>query len=203
MRIWIPIMCVAAAAPLWGGSLWMAPDNNEQALVSDRRASRVGDILTVEIQESASASKTQRKATDTDGSVDAAVGQFLFPVSVSNFGTKGGELPGISFGGTSGYSGGGQVNNTQKLSARAAVMVTDVLPNGNLVIAGVRRITFSGEVQHMVLEGIVSPADISPENVIYSQDIAAARLEVISDGNLTDAEKRGWMGRIYETLRPF
>lgn len=188
---------------LTAGSLWTSPDNNEQALVGDRRASRVGDILTIEVQENASASSSQRKATDTDGSINAAVGQFLFPPSTSRFGTSGGFLPSMNMGGSSEFSGGGQVNSSQRLTARAAVMVTDVLPNGNLVIAGVRRVTFSGETQHMVLQGIANPSDISSENVLLSEDIAAASLEVISEGKLNEAQGKGWVSRLYERLRPF
>lgn len=195
------LFLVPAAVP--AGSLWNSPDNSEQALVADRRASRVGDILTVQIQENATASTSARVATDSGSSVDASVTQFLFSPAVSNFGTKGGELPAIGMSGTNDFSGGGQVNSTQRLNARAAVLVTDVLPNGNLVIAGVRRVSFGGETQHMLLQGIVNPSDISADNVIFSEDIAAATVEVLSDGELSDAQRKGWITQIYEALRPF
>lgn len=190
-------------AVLPAGSLWNSPDNSQQSLVADRRASRVGDILTVQIQENATASSSARMATDSGSSVDAGVSQFLFPPSVSGFGTKGGVLPSIGMEGKNDFSGGGQVNTTQRLNARAAVLVTDVLPNGNLVIAGVRRVSFGGETQHMVLQGIVNPSDISAENVIFSEDIAAATVEVLSDGEISDAQEKGWITQLYEVLRPF
>jgi flagellar L-ring protein precursor FlgH len=118
-------------------------------------------------------------------------------------GSKKGELPGTSNSGKSSYSGGGAVNNSQSLTARAAVLVTDVLPNGNLVIAGVRLVTFSGETQYVVLHGLVRPDDISRENTITSSNIADARVEFFSEGSLTEAQKRGWFGKLYEKLRPF
>lgn len=186
-----------------GGSLWNSPDNSQQALVADRRASQVGDILTVQIQENQSASTSQRRATDSDAGITAGVSQFLFPPAVSKFGTKGGELPGIEMGGGNNFSGGGQVNSTQRLTARAAVVVTDVLPNGNLVIAGVRRVSFGGETQHIVLQGMVNPSDISARNVIFSENIAAATVEVLNDGDLANASKHGWISKIYEAVRPF
>jgi len=83
------------------------------------------------------------------------------------------------------------------------VLVTDVLPNGNLVIAGARKLTFSGETQNVVLHGLVRPSDIDSGNTILSTNIAEARLEFISDGSLTDAQKRGWLTNLYEKLRPF
>jgi hypothetical protein len=75
--------------------------------------------------------------------------------STPAFAKHGGELPGMSATGKSGFSGGGDVSNSQSLSARAAVLVTDVLPNGNLVIQGVRVVTFSGETQYVVLHGMI------------------------------------------------
>jgi len=194
---------IAMTLPLQATSLWTAPGSSEQSLVADVKAGRVGDILTILVSESAAQSSTQSKSTNTDAGIDASVSQFLFPTSASRFGTHHGALPGTSLGGSSNYAGGGKVSNSQSLSARAAVIVTDVLPNGNLVIAGARRVTFSGETQHVILRGIVRAADISSGNTILSSNIADAHLEFISEGDLTDAQKRGWLSRFYELIRPF
>jgi flagellar L-ring protein FlgH len=191
------------ALSLQASSLWTAPGSREQGIVADVKADRVGDILTIVIAESAAQTSSQSKSTNTNSSVDASVSQFIFPPGASRFGTHNGALPGTSFGGGSTHSGGGQVSNSQSLTARAAVVVTDVLPNGNLVIAGARRVTFSGETQHVILRGVVRAADISPANTILSSNIADAHLEFISEGALTDAQKRGWITRLYDFLRPF
>jgi flagellar L-ring protein precursor FlgH len=95
------------------------------------------------------------------------------------------------------------VSNSQTITARAAVLVTDVLPNGNLVIEGARRMTFSGETQHIVLHGVVRAADVSPENTVLSSNIANARVEFITDGDLTDSRKKGWLTKLYDKLSPF
>ena len=76
------------------------------------------------------------------------------------------------------------------------------LPNGNLVIEGVRVVSFSGETQYVVLRGIVRRDDIARDNSVVSTNIADARVEFHSEGSLTDAQKRGWLARIYERLRP-
>ncbi len=185
------------------GSLWTSPGSREQGFAADIKAAQVGDILTIVVSESAVTSSSQNKSTNSDSSADAAVSQFLFPSSVSKFGTRGGQMPGVKFGGKSEFSGGGQVSNSQSLNARAAVLVTDVLPNGNLVISGARRLTFSGETQNVILHGLVRPADIGSDNTILSSNIADARLEFISEGSLSDAQKRGWLSKFYEKLRPF
>ncbi|MFA6286571.1 MAG: flagellar basal body L-ring protein FlgH [Opitutaceae bacterium] len=183
-------------------SLWTAAGSREQGIAADLKAAQVGDIITIVIAENAVQTASQSKSSNSASNMDASVSQFLFPKSVSSFGTLKGSLPAIKFGGTSDFKGGGDVNNSQSITARAAVLITDVLPNGNLVIAGARRISFSGETQNIVLHGIVRPADVTSDNTILSSNIAEARLEFISEGTLTDAQKRGWLSKIYEKLRP-
>lgn len=200
LRLLAPLFALAAL-PAVAGSLWTAPGSREQGVSADLRAARAGDILTIVIAETAAASSSQNKTSGSESNVDAAVSQFLYPGS--GFGTHKGSLPGIKFGGSSDFNGGGQVSNTQSLAARAAVLVIDVLPNGNLVIAGARKVTFSGETQNVVLHGLVRPADIASGNTVLSSNIAEARLEFISEGSLSDAQKRGWLSNLYEKLRPF
>ena len=109
-----------------------------------------GDIVTIVVDESANAQSSQSKKSQRESSLDDAVQRFIFSAAASGLGTKAGELPASRNSGKSSYSGGGAVNNSQSLTARAAVLVTDVLPNGNLVISGVRIVTFSGETQYVV-----------------------------------------------------
>jgi flagellar L-ring protein precursor FlgH len=182
------------------GSLW--PTNaGERGMIADRKASRSGDIITIVVNENAIAQSSQSKKSSRDASLNDSVQQFLF--ANSKLGTHNGGLPGIQLGGTSTYSGGGDVSNSQSLSARAAVLVTDVLPNGNLVIEGARIVTFSGETQYVVLHGLVRMDDVMRDNTVTSSNIADARVEFYSEGQLTDAQKRGWFSKLYERLRPF
>ena len=193
-----------AATSLHAESLWTAAGHvPERSMFADRKAGAVGDILTVVVQETAASSTSQRKKSDRSSSVDASISQFLFPPSVSSFGTKGGVLPATKFAAKNDFSGGGDVSNSQSLTATTAVLVTDVLPNGNLVIQGVRLVTFSGETQYVVLHGVVRPDDISSGNSIFSSSIADARVEFVSQGTLTDAQKKGWLTKVYDLLRPY
>jgi len=195
------LLLISAGRPvLRGGSLWPAEG---VGLVADRKAARAGDILTVVIQESNDASSTQNKQTTRKSSVNDAVSQFIFPPAVSGLGTHAGQLPSLQFSGQSDFTGGGQVSNSQTLNSQAAVLVTDVLPNGNLVIEGVRLLAFSGETQYVVLHGLVRPDDITSTNTVLSSHIAEARVEFINKGAVVDAEKPGWFASLYEFLRPF
>jgi flagellar L-ring protein FlgH len=184
-------------------SLWTAAGSPERGIAADRKASQVGDILTVVVQESASNQSSQRTTTDSGANVNAGVEQWLFPLAASKMGTHNGALPGIKLGGTNDFTGGGQTSASQNLTARAAVLVTAVLPNGNLVIEGARRVTYDGETQHVVLHGVVRSEDVSSGNIVFSSNIADARVEFINEGTLTDAKKKGWLTKLYEKLRPY
>ncbi len=200
----IPLLFLAAAAASASAeSLWTSSSLPERGLVADRKAAKAGDILTIVVEENATATTTQQRKDSRSSSLQDTVNRFLFSVAASKMGTHNGELPAIDITGKSDFSGGGQVDNTQKLSARAAVLIADVLPNGNLVIEGVRLVTFSGETQYVVLHGLVRPDDINPDNTVLSTNVANARVEFYSNGSLTDIQKRGWLGRLYEKLRPF
>jgi len=194
------VLAFAGAAALRAGSIWPAEGNG---MTADHKASHTGDIITVIVQESASASSTQDKEATRKSSMTDAVQQFLFPSSVSGLGTHGGQLPSIQFTGQSDYTGGGKVSNSQSVTSQTAVLVTDVLPNGNLVIEGVRLVSFSGETQYVVLHGLVRPDDISSSNTVLSSSIADARVEFVNKGAIADSQNRGWLSKVYELLRPF
>ncbi len=185
------------------GSLWPSAGQTERSMFADRKASAAGDIVTIVVDESANAQSSQSKKSQRENSLDDAMQKFFLSMAPGSLASKTGDLFGAATSGKSSYSGGGAVNNSQSLTARAAVLVTDVLPNGNLVVAGVRLVTFSGETQYVVLHGLVRPDDVTRENTVTSSNVADARVEFFSEGSLTEAQKRGWLGKLYEKLRPF
>ena len=195
------LLPAAMAIPAKADSLWTSPGAVERPITADRKACRVGDIITIVVSESATQSSSASKKTSTDSSVDASVSNFLF--ANSKMGTHLGSLPATKFGGTSAYTGSGSMDNSQSITTQAAVTIIDILPNGNFVIEGVRRIVYSGETQNAVLHGIVRPDDITASNTVASSNIANARLEFTNSGDLEDAKKRGWFSKMYEWVRPF
>ncbi|HEY5227961.1 MAG TPA: flagellar basal body L-ring protein FlgH [Opitutaceae bacterium] len=197
-------LALAAAPAARCDSLWPSSASGAHAgMFADHKAQAVGDILTIVVNETAVAQSTQSKTSTRDSTINDSVAQFLYPPALSGLGTHGGALPSTQISGKAAYDGGGSVNNSQTLTATAAVVVTDVLPNGNLVIEGRRVVTFSGETQYVALHGIIRAYDINPDNTVLSQNIANARVEFSSSGQLTDAQKRGWFAKLYEVLRPF
>lgn len=188
-----------AAGVARGESVWPMAARSPLGMYADHKANGVGDILTIVVAESVAAQNSQSKKSNRESSLEDAINRFLY----SGLTTHRGELPGINVAGKANYSGGGDISNSQSLSSRAAVLVTDVLPNGNLVIEGVRVVRFSGETQYVVLHGLVRPDDITRDNTIISSNIADARVEFYAEGALTDAQRRGWLSKVYEKLRPF
>src|ERR1700712_1625213 len=163
----LAVMPVLHADSLWSGG------GSDRSMYADRKAARTGDIVTIVVSESVAAQSSQSTKSNRDSSVADAVQSFLYPAT----GLHKGALPSIGFGGKATYNGGGDISNNQSLASRAAALVTDVLPNGNLVIEAVRVVTFSGETQYVVLHGLVRPDDVASGNTVQSSNIAEARVE--------------------------
>jgi flagellar L-ring protein precursor FlgH len=215
--LWLTIAAAAARA----GSLWRDGVTDERGMFADKRAKRVGDILTIVVNENVgmtnSLSTTTNKQNSSqnmsgvEGVASSVINQFLgsFPGILSKrlHGAPGSsvtpQLPLLSTSGTNAFQGGGTITNNQTITARAAVQVIDVLPNGNLVIEGLREISFSKERQFASLHGIVRPYDIQPDNTVDSTNIAAAQIDIVSEGTLTDAQKKGWLLKLDDTINPF
>ena len=199
LGIALAVVFLALAPAARADSLWNGNGQTSRSMFADRKASGKGDILTIVVAESAVAQSSQSKSANRESTLQDAIQRFLY----TGLAAHRGEMPSLNINGKSSYSGGGDVSNSQSLSSRAAVLVTDVLPNGNFVIEGVRIVKFSGETQYVVLHGLVRPDDIGRDNSVISTNIAEARVEFHAEGTLTDAQKRGWLSKIYEKLRPF
>ena len=117
--------------------------------------------------------------------------------------TKKGQLPALKTAAAQSFDGGGQIANSEKITARIAVRIIDTLPNGNLVIEGTRKVSFSGETQDAVLRGVVRTEDVMANNTIYSYNIAEATIKYVSSGTITDNQRKGWFTKIWEKVTPF
>ena len=174
-----------------------------RAIVADKRAAAVGDLLSILVQESSTASKDNSTTTAKKTSVDASISSFLYSPAASGLLTKKGQLPALKFDSSQNFDGGGKINNAENIIARIAVTVIDVLPNHNLVIEGKRTTAFAGETQDVVLRGIVRPADIAANNTVFSYNVADATIKFISRGTVTDSQRKGWFTRIWDKISPF
>jgi flagellar L-ring protein precursor FlgH len=182
-------------------SLWH--DGTSKAMYADKRASSVGDILTIVVQETTTASKDNKSTTTKQTAVDASLQTFLYSPAGSAFLTKAGQMPALKFSGKNDFTGGGTINNSETIIARIAVRVIDVLPNQNLIIEGRRETSFSGEHQTVVLRGLVRLDDVSSANTVFSYNVADASIHIISQGNIADNQRKGWFARLWDKFGPF
>lgn len=197
------LMMNGGIAEVAAKSLWQKTSSHYKGRLADKTARTKGDILTIVISETNTLSNTLSTTTAKEADINNLVTSFLFPAAASGFGSHNGALPRTQIEGDNEYTGGGTISNTLSLTGKASVMVIDVLPNGNLVIEGVRVISSSGERQYVVLHGFVRPYDITSDNMVMSDRIADARIEYISEGSLTEAQKKGWLMRLNDAINPF
>lgn len=188
-------------AMLIADSLWR--DDVSRPMFADKRSTSVGDLLTVIVQETTTTSKDNTTKTAKESGMDASISSFFYSPASSGLLTKGGNMPALKYSSKNDFTGGGAINNSEKLLGRLAVRVVDVLPNRNLVIEGSRETAFSGEQQTVVLRGVVRPEDVAANNTIYSYNIADATIRYVSKGTLTDSQKKGWFTKVWDKVSPF
>lgn len=189
--------------PSWAGDAVFTDVTYSRGMFADRKAVSVGDLLSVIVQENSTATKDVSTKTGKKSSTDVGIDSFLFSPAQSKFLTKGGALPALKYASASDFDGSGKINNSEKLVARVQVVVKDVLPNGNLVVEGRRQTAYSGETQDMVLRGVVRPADVTPNNTVFSYQVADATINIVSKGVASSATKKGWFTRFWDKVTPF
>src|SRR5581483_7692910 len=189
--------------PLSADSLWK-DDTSSDSMFADKKAHRIGDILTVIVKENNGATRNDNTSTSKKTTVSAEIQNFLWgPANGFGFLTRGGQYPQMAFQSANTFSGGGQIGNQETINSAISVKVIDVLPNRNLVIEGRRQTAFSGEKQDAILRGIVRYDDISATNSVYSVNIADATVQFISHGTITDNQRKGWFNRVWDKFSPF
>ena len=197
----LALLILNSPTPLPAQSLWKT--DSSKAIIADKRAGAVGDLITILVQENNTASKDNSTSTAKKSSIDASIAKFLYSPAGSSLLTKNGQFPALNLTSSQDFDGGGKISNSEKITAKITVRVMDVLPNGNLVLEGRRSTSFAGETQEAVLRGVVRVEDIAPNNTLYSYNIADATIKYVSTGTITDNQRKGWFTRVWEKVTPF
>jgi flagellar L-ring protein precursor FlgH len=181
-------------------SLWR---NGSRAFFKDQRAHQVGDILTVKVKLNDKATlenETSRTRKNSDDSgVDNFFGRSKLPI-LHNV-----TVPGRIFTADSNAqsTGTGTIDRKEELSTNIAAVVTQVLPNGNLVVEGKQEVRVNFEVRELVVAGIVRPEDIESDNTIDSTKIAEARIAYGGRGQITDVQQPRYGQQVLDVLLPY
>jgi flagellar L-ring protein precursor FlgH len=202
------------APPAELGSLW---HTGQGSLFTDHRARMVGDIVTIKITEEAKASKSAKTGLNKKNEVkleapslfgleaaanarksrvaaDNAAGAAAIALDLSSILSAAAEKK---------FTGDGSTERTGNLEATITAVVTQVLPSGNLLIEGRRRINLNEENQYLLLTGIIRPEDITPNNEIASSMIADASISYYGVGAVGDQQRQGWFTTLLDKAWPF
>lgn len=168
----------------------------------DQRAHRVGDILLVMVTISdkaqiANNTATTRKSSNSAG-VGGVLGSLFNTVAPSVDASKA-----IDITSGQGDSGTGSVNRSENVQTQVAAVVTQVLPNGNLVIEGHQEVRVNFEVRDLIVAGIVRPEDIASDNTIPSEKIAEARIAYGGRGQITNVQQPRYGQQVMDAILPF
>ena len=195
------VLVLLGTLPAQADSLWSPQFRT--SLVADKKANAIGDIVTVVVQESNSATKDSSTQSSKSSTMDTKISSFLYRPGASLFPARGGTLPAMKFESSSDFQGGGQINNSESINIRFGVVVVDVLPNRNLVVEGMRKSTVAGDSRTVILRGVVRPNDISPANTVLSFNLADVSITFKDSGSISAAQNKGWFGRLWDVLTPF
>ena len=205
----------ADAQPANTGSLFPASASSGarfRPLFADQRARQKGDVLTVLLNERTVANRSSRASAEKSSEIE--MNADLSPLTnlsgvLGGLGTAGRKasnlgksVDGVAADGAIGYSGKGDASAQNAFTGTVTVTVMDVLPNGNLVIAGEKQLAVSSEEEVIRVSGVVNPEDLA-NNTVSSTRVADLRLEYRGRGFGDDTSQPGWLTRAFMKISPF
>ena len=180
-------------------SLWR---NGSRAFFKDQRARQVGDLLTVAVNITDKANIENDTSRSRSNKEDSGITDFIGSQTITQANKI---LPGriLTADSTSSSEGKGSVDRKEALQTNVAAVVTQVLPNGNLVVEGKQEIRVNFEIRELIVAGIVRPEDIQSDNTIDSTKIAQARIAYGGRGQITDVQQPRYGQQLVDILLPF
>src|SRR4051812_33173811 len=181
-------------------SLWR---NGSRAFLKDQRAMQVGDIMKVKGKITDNAKLENGTARSRTAKEDSGVSDFIGSKLLTGQAEQ--VLPGkiLSADSTSATDNKGSVNRQEALLTNVAAVVTQVLPNGNLVVEGKQEVRVNFEIRELIVAGVVRPEDIESDNTIDSTKIAQARIAYGGRGQITDVQQPRYGQQVMDVLLPF
>jgi len=185
------------------GSLWSNRGPFGNLFVSNK-AQQVGDIVTIKVVETSSASNNAATNTGRSSSISGGLQSFFGLEQdydpTDNFFNPFGT---IQAGMESAFNGAGSTTRSGKLNAYMTARITEILPNGDYRIVGSREVTVNNDKQIMILSGVIRPEDILADNIVFSTYIADAKIVYNGSGVISDRQQPGWLVRVLDTVWPF
>ena len=199
---WRPVsmpMPARQPTPNEPNALWR---NGSRAFFKDQRAAQVGDVVTVLVNMTDSANLKNVTSASRNSAESAGMPNFfgmeaLLPKTI----VDPSKLLSISSGNSNG--GTGQIQRNEAVTLRLAGVVTQVLPNGNLVIAARQEFRVNNELRELQVSGVIRPQDIASDNTVQHDRMAEARISYGGRGQLMDVQNPRWGQQVMDILLPF
>ncbi len=190
-------------------SLWTA---DRTTFFKDQRASDVGDIITVliDIDDKAELeNETERSRSSSEGAnlnrilgIEQSLDRVL-PEAIKNPSTGLLDPSLADFDSDSSHTGNGSIDRDEKIRVQLAALVTQILPNGNMVVSGRQEVLVNFEKRILRIDGVIRPEDISTANTISYEQIAEARIVYGGEGQITDVQQPRYGQQLYDIIFPF
>jgi flagellar L-ring protein FlgH len=183
----------ARPLPILDGSIYRAGFN--VALFEDIKARRIGDIITIILQESTNSSKTADTTTLRENAIEIAA-PTIFGQGVNR---KGAPILSANIDASSEFTAEAESIQSNSLSGQISVTIVEVLANGNLIIRGEKLLTLNQGSEHVRISGIIRASDITPRNTVLSGQVANANIIYAGQGALAETNEKGWFARVLDS----
>lgn len=183
-----------AAMPAGNGAIFQ--NSSYRPIFEDKRARLVGDTITIVINEKSSAGKAAGSSASKTGSVAAAAPSLfgIFPGFTNNLSASAST--------SSQYADKGAVTSSNNFISTLSVTVIDVLPNGNLIVAGEKQVALDKSAEYIRFSGVVDPATVAAGNIVSSQQVADAKIEYRSSSHIDSSEVMSMLARFFLSVVP-
>ncbi len=176
-----------------------------RSFFNDQRAAKIGDILTVNISIQDSAQVNNSTARSRTSSTEDGISALLGLEGVIQNALPGTPSldPAIGFDSSSASNGQGSVNRQETVNLTIAAVITDRLPNGNLVIGGSQEVKINNELRELLISGVIRPEDVASDNTIAHTKIAEARISYGGRGDISNVQRDRYGKLVYDQIAPF
>jgi len=171
-------------------------------LFRDPRATRVGDVVTVKIsiKDKASLDNTTQRSRDSTNNISY---DLKYDFNTPLIKGKGDGTLGSNLESKTATKGEGAITRSESIELLVAAVVTEVLPNGNLVVSGSQEVRVNSEMRVLSVAGVLRPRDIATDNTVSYDKIAEARISYGGRGRITEVQSPGWGHQLLDLINPF
>lgn len=196
----LAVLLAGACVPAFAGSLWPECGGS---LFTDNKAYKVGDIVTVVVDESSELSNSAGSSLSKAGETEGQIETLDIPKGAGAAKVFTGDMPKVKWGSKRTFDGTGSYSLKGSMKTHITALVVDVLPNGNLLIEGSHLRQSVGEKIVVRISGIIRPEDISADNTVSSTAVAQGKIVFETSGPIARSSRRGFLNRIVDFLWPF